>query len=32
MVTCDARDADSSVDALLALVQHLIDRHTPEDR
>lgn len=32
MVTCDARDADSSVDALLALVQHLIDRHAPEDR
>ncbi|MGW6734996.1 GTP-binding protein [Streptomyces sp. NPDC055013] len=32
MVTCDARDADSSVDALLALVQHLIDRHVPEDR
>ncbi|WP_112471356.1 GTP-binding protein [Streptomyces triticisoli] len=26
MVTCDARDADSSIDALLALVQHLIDR------
>ncbi|MEU9736169.1 ATP/GTP-binding protein [Streptomyces sp. NPDC048002] len=32
MVTCDARDADSSVDALLALVQHLIDRHPPENR
>lgn len=32
MVTCDARDADSSVDALLSLVQHLIDRHAPEDR
>ncbi|KAB2976471.1 ATP-binding protein [Streptomyces sp. SS1-1] len=32
MVTCDARDADSSVDALLALVQHLIDRDTPEGR
>ncbi|GHH15077.1 GTP-binding protein [Streptomyces lanatus] len=32
MVTCDARDADSSVDALLALVQHLIDRQTPENR
>ncbi|AZQ39747.1 ATP-binding protein [Streptomyces cyaneochromogenes] len=31
MVTCDARDADSSVDALLALVQHLIDRNAPED-
>ncbi|MDG9710850.1 GTP-binding protein [Streptomyces sp. DH10] len=26
MVTCDAREADSSIDALLALVQHLIDR------
>jgi signal recognition particle receptor subunit beta len=26
MVTCDARDADSSIDALLALVQHLVDR------
>ncbi|MEU2336667.1 ATP/GTP-binding protein [Streptomyces sp. NPDC006654] len=25
LVTCDARDAHSSVDALLALVQHLID-------
>lgn len=24
MVTCDARDANSSVDALLALVDHLI--------
>ncbi|MBT2418956.1 ATP/GTP-binding protein [Streptomyces sp. ISL-22] len=32
MVTCDARDADSSVGALLALVQHLIDRHAPEGR
>ncbi|MER6676686.1 ATP/GTP-binding protein [Streptomyces sp. NPDC000983] len=32
MVTCDARDANSSVDALLALVQHLIDRHPPENR
>ncbi|MGN9762970.1 GTP-binding protein [Streptomyces sp. SD31] len=32
MVTCDARDAVSSVDALLALVQNLIDRHAPEDR
>ncbi len=31
MVTCDARDAGSSVDALLALVQHLIDRNVPED-
>ncbi|GHF53543.1 GTP-binding protein [Streptomyces griseosporeus] len=26
MVTCDAREANSSLDALLALVQHLIDR------
>ena len=26
MVACDARDANSSIDALLALVQHLIDR------
>lgn len=32
MVTCDARDANSSIDALLALVQHLIDRHPPENR
>ncbi|CCK25174.1 hypothetical protein BN159_0795 [Streptomyces davaonensis JCM 4913] len=32
MVTCDARDTNSSVDALLALVQHLIDRHPPETR
>ncbi|MDT0386457.1 GTP-binding protein [Streptomyces dubilierae] len=32
MVTCDAREADSSVDALLALVQHLIDHHPPEPR
>ncbi|MER7638598.1 MULTISPECIES: ATP/GTP-binding protein [unclassified Streptomyces] len=32
LVTCDARDADSSVDALLALVQHLIDRDPPEHR
>jgi signal recognition particle receptor subunit beta len=31
-VTCDAREADSSIDALLALVQHLIDRHPPEHR
>ncbi|MEU6007111.1 MULTISPECIES: ATP/GTP-binding protein [unclassified Streptomyces] len=31
MVTCDARDADSSIDALLALVQHLID-HPSERR
>lgn len=26
MVACDAREANSSIDALLALVQHLIDR------
>ena len=26
MVACDARDTNSSIDALLALVQHLIDR------
>ncbi|MFE0477857.1 ATP/GTP-binding protein [Streptomyces sp. NPDC058947] len=32
MVTCDAREADSSIDALLALVQHLIDHHHPEPR
>ncbi|MDQ0988971.1 ATP/GTP-binding protein [Streptomyces sp. V3I7] len=32
MVTCDARDTGSSIDALLALVQHLIDRHAPESR
>ncbi|WP_328868993.1 ATP/GTP-binding protein [Streptomyces sp. NBC_00287] len=32
MVTCDARDPRSSIDALLALVQHLIDRHPPETR
>ncbi|RZB19101.1 ATP-binding protein [Streptomyces sp. F001] len=32
MVTCDAREKDSSIDALLALVQHLIDRHPPEHR
>ncbi|WP_409474292.1 GTP-binding protein [Streptomyces sp. HC307] len=32
MVTCDAREKDSSIDALLALVQHLIDRHPPERR
>ncbi|MER7577227.1 MULTISPECIES: ATP/GTP-binding protein [unclassified Streptomyces] len=32
MVTCDARDPNSSIDALLALVQHLIDRHPPENR
>ncbi|MFF9276849.1 GTP-binding protein [Streptomyces griseosporeus] len=29
MVTCDAREANSSLDALLALVQHLIDRQNP---
>jgi signal recognition particle receptor subunit beta len=32
LVTCDARDANSSLDALLALVQHLIDRDPPEHR
>ncbi|MFK0158974.1 GTP-binding protein [Streptomyces sp. NPDC090493] len=32
MVDCDARDAHSSVDALLALVQHLIDDRTAEAR
>ncbi|WP_043664223.1 GTP-binding protein [Streptomyces xylophagus] len=32
LVTCDARDANSSIDALLALVQHLIDRDPPERR
>ncbi|MFH9887797.1 GTP-binding protein [Streptomyces luteogriseus] len=32
MVTCDAREAASSIDALLALVQHLIDHHPPEPR
>ena len=32
MVTCDAREADSSIDALLALVQHLIDHHQGERR
>lgn len=32
MVTCDARDANSSIDALLALVEHLIDRDPPENR
>ncbi|MFI8891441.1 GTP-binding protein [Streptomyces paradoxus] len=31
MVTCDAREADSSVDALLALVQHLIDYNPPPE-
>ncbi|MEU9976866.1 ATP/GTP-binding protein [Streptomyces sp. NPDC051014] len=32
MVTCDARDPHSSVDALLALVQHLIDDRPAEAR
>ncbi|MER5433293.1 ATP/GTP-binding protein [Streptomyces sp. NPDC002588] len=32
MVTCDARDPRSSVDALLALVDHLIARDTVEAR
>jgi uncharacterized protein len=32
MVMCDARDAESSIDALLSLVQHLIDRQPPEAR
>ncbi|MET7653505.1 ATP/GTP-binding protein [Streptomyces sp. NPDC005486] len=32
MVTCDARDPDSSVDALLALVDHLIGRDAVEAR
>ncbi|MER5834334.1 ATP/GTP-binding protein [Streptomyces sp. NPDC002130] len=32
MVTCDVRESDSAVDALLALVQHLIDHHLPESR
>lgn len=32
MVTCDARDANSSLDALLALVQCLVDRHPSEPR
>ncbi|GAA2766899.1 ATP/GTP-binding protein [Streptomyces paradoxus] len=31
MVTCDAREADSSLDALLALVQHLIDHNPPPE-
>ncbi|WP_328676586.1 ATP/GTP-binding protein [Streptomyces sp. NBC_00322] len=29
MVTCDARDTGASIDALLALVTHLIARNTP---
>ncbi|MGP9022325.1 GTP-binding protein [Streptomyces sp. BR1] len=32
MVICDARDTNSSIDALLALVQHLIARNRPETR
>ncbi|MFE4968502.1 ATP/GTP-binding protein [Streptomyces sp. NPDC056660] len=32
MVTCDARDPRSSIDALLALVQHLIDDRPAEAR
>ncbi|MEU5275368.1 GTP-binding protein [Streptomyces asoensis] len=32
MVTCDARDPDSSIDALLALVDHLIGRDAMETR
>ncbi|MFE2043694.1 ATP/GTP-binding protein [Streptomyces sp. NPDC059477] len=32
MVTCDARDRNSSIDALLALVQHLIDSNPAEHR
>ncbi|WP_333740875.1 GTP-binding protein [Streptomyces sp. IBSBF 2806] len=32
MVTCDARDANSSVDALLALVDHLVGRFPAEAR
>ncbi|MGR4854093.1 GTP-binding protein [Streptomyces sp. LARHCF252] len=32
MVTCDAREADSSIDSLLALVQHLIDHRPGEHR
>ncbi|GAB7110409.1 ATP/GTP-binding protein [Streptomyces phaeofaciens JCM 4814] len=32
MVTCDARDANSSIDALLALVDHLISRDPVEAR
>jgi signal recognition particle receptor subunit beta len=29
MVSCDARDTNSSIDALLSLVQHLIARNSP---
>jgi signal recognition particle receptor subunit beta len=32
LVMCDARDANSSVDALLALVQHLVDRSAGDVR
>ncbi|MFC9683539.1 ATP/GTP-binding protein [Streptomyces sp. NPDC056948] len=32
MVTCDAREANSSIDSLLALVQHLIDHRPAEHR
>lgn len=32
MVTCDARDRESSIDALLALVDHLIGRDPMEAR
>jgi signal recognition particle receptor subunit beta len=32
IVTCDAREADSSIDSLLALVQHLIDHRPAEHR
>ncbi|MFJ2608525.1 GTP-binding protein [Streptomyces sp. NPDC091279] len=32
MVVCDARDANSSLDALLALVRRLIDSHPSEHR
>ncbi|MFJ5265098.1 GTP-binding protein [Streptomyces sp. NPDC088387] len=32
MVTCDARDRNSSVDALLTLIQHLIDSNPAEHR
>jgi len=29
MVACDARDTNSSLDALITLVQHLIERSDP---
>ncbi len=32
LVACDARDTNASIDALLALVQHLIARNSPEPR